>query len=171
MDLSNQVISARGGALVAQQLYGSDQRAFGAAVANAVDSIIDSRSIGPGNSEQFAGISGSSAVTISDINTAQSRVQNMVAEQLNGTPANANATPTQIFGDTSVTGGGKCPLDKPQGNPFSSAPPQMPGSMSSPNGESVTATGVQESNSSRAESIRIEVSTVQANTNRKATDP
>lgn len=177
-DLSNQVVAALGGAAAAQQLYATDQQAFGAAVTGAAESIIASKSIGPGDSKQFTGVSGSASVTTSTLNSAQDAVGAKVKEQLAGAPHSANSTPKEMQGDSTVAwggapttgtfGSGSSPLQSSrQGNPFASsaAPagePVMPASVSSFSGSGFTTSAdVTQAAQSRATNIAGSVNTKQ----------
>lgn len=180
-DLSNQVVAALGGAAAAQQLYASDQQAFGAAVTSAAESIIASKSLGPGDSKQFSGVSGNAPVTTSTLNSAQDAVDAKVEGQLTGAPQSANATPTGMKNDSSVTGGstptptptgasgsGSSPLrNSPQGNPFTSSAgstgePSMPTSVANVSGSGVTTSSeVTQAAQSQSTSIAGSVNTKQ----------
>lgn len=141
-DLSNQIVAALGGATAAQQLYASDQQAFGAAVNSAAESIISSKSLGPGASSHFSEISSNSPVTSNNLSSAQQEIQAKVASEISGAPEVANAIPTSSGTSPGQIDSGSSPLNGAAGNPFRSSPPAMPSSVTSASGQgTVSATG------------------------------
>jgi conjugal transfer mating pair stabilization protein TraG len=134
-DLSNQIVAALGGAAAAQQLYASDQQAFGAAVNSAAEAIISAKSLGPGASSHFSEISNTSPVTSSNLSSAQQEIQAKVASEISGTPEVANAIPTSSGASSGQIDSGSSPLSGPAGNPFKSSPPTMPSSVANASGQ------------------------------------
>jgi conjugal transfer mating pair stabilization protein TraG len=134
-DLSNQIVAALGGAAAAQQLYASDQQAFGAAVNSAAEAIISAKSLGPGASSHFSEISSTSPVTSSNLSSAQQEIQAKVASEISGTPEVANAIPTSSGASSGQIDSGSSPLSGPAGNPFKSSPPTMPSSVANASGQ------------------------------------
>lgn len=185
-DLSNQVVSMLGGASAAQQLYAADQNRFGTAVTQAAESLIAARSLGPGNSQHFDGVSGNAPVTTGVINAEQQKVNDKVKPQISGAPTAANAMPTgQPTNGAPATGGrpataggagqppgqGSSPLG--QGNrttnPFAapSTPkpasvPSMPTDVANPSGSgTVSADQVAQTAQNRSKNISTAVSDTQ----------
>lgn len=136
-DLSNQIVAALGGAAAAQQLYASDQQAFGAAVSSAAEAIISAKSLGPGASSHFSEISSTSPVTSSNLSSAQQEIQAKVASEISGTPEVANAIPASTSSGASFgqIDSGSSPLSGPADNPFKSSPPTMPSSVANASGQ------------------------------------
>ena len=142
-DLSNQIVAALGGAAAAQQLYASDQKAFGAAVNSAAEAIISAKSLGPGGSTHFSEISNTSPITSNNLSSAQQEIQAKVAAEISGTPEVANAIPTSSGASSGQIDYGSSPLSGPAGNPFKSSPPTMPSSVASASGQgTVSATDI-----------------------------
>jgi conjugal transfer mating pair stabilization protein TraG len=172
-DLSNQVVAMLGGAAAAQQLYGSDQKGFGAAVNAAAESIIAARALGPGDSKHFAGVSGGAPVSTDTLNAAQDKVDNKVAGEIGGAPKAANLRPETLKNDSAVTGGASPAVNKgdgkPAANPFAkpATPPAVgpvatPTTLVSPTGQVLNANQVVKAAKALGQQIQLDVSNKQA---------